>query len=144
MTNLKNSSVALAVMFMASPILAQTNQDMKESGMTQQLFIYHLVLTQEYQNLNNWTDDTYSILNDHGAFLTDLGAKGILAFAGRTQLQPGDENLFGIAVIKAVSIVVAQEIMKPDPAVVANIQKASIFPFSMGIRYLENLTELKE
>ncbi|MEP1096354.1 MAG: YciI family protein [Cyclobacteriaceae bacterium] len=110
---------------------------MKDSN--QELFIYHLVLTPEYENPEKWTEETYATIQEHSTFLEDLGKTGILVFAGRTKLNPGDENLFGIAVIRASSLEDAQKIMAQDPAVINSIQKASIYPFSMGIRHFANL-----
>ncbi len=114
------------------PMAAQTNKQ-------ENLFIYHLKLTSKYHDLANWTAETQAIIQEHAQFLDDLGKQGILVFAGRTKLNPGDENLFGIAIIKAANIELAKKTMAKDPAVVHKIQKATIFPFSMGIRYLNNL-----
>ena len=105
---------------------------------TENLFIYHLTLTDTYNDPTNWNEQVMVIIQQHAAFLNDLGEQGILGFAGRTMFNPGDEHLFGIAVIKAESIDEAKRIMKNDPAVKHNIQRAQIFPFSMGIRFLDN------
>lgn len=112
-----------------------TPADMK----TESLFLYHLVLSPEYNDIGKWNEETRQVIQTHAEFLRGLGEKGILAFAGHTDFNPGHKDLFGIAVIKAASLEEAQKIMAPDPAVVNGIQKASIYPFSMGIRYLENL-----
>lgn len=120
-------------------ISAQTSNDMEKIESNENLFVYHLALTPEYNNPEKWTADTYKIIQEHSEFIDSLGRNGILIFAGRTKLNPGDENLFGIAVIKAPSIEMAKKIMRNDPAVLNNIQMASIFPFSLGIRYFENL-----
>jgi len=50
---------------------------------------------------------------------------------------PGDERLFGIAVIRAESIAEARKIFAKDPAVVNNIQQAEVYRFSMNIRFFE-------
>jgi hypothetical protein len=83
------------------------------------------------------------IISVHAGFLDSLGIAGILAFAGRTLFEPGDKNLFGIAIIKASGIEEAENILSKDPAVVYGIQKAEIFPFSMGIRHLKNIKDKK-
>lgn len=103
------------------------------------LFIYYLKLSEEYNNPEKWNDSTYKLIHQHSEFIEDLGRQGILIFAGRTNYDPGHENLFGIAVIKASSIEKAREIMAKDPAVIHKIQVSSIYPFKMGIRYFENI-----
>jgi len=112
---------------------------MERTDNNENLFIYHLKLTPTYDNPEKWTDETYNVIKVHAEFLDSLGREGILVFAGRTTFNPGDKNLFGIAVIKAPSLEMAKKIMANDPAVLNNIQMASIFPFSIGIRHFENL-----
>ncbi len=112
---------------------------MKKTANNKDLFIYHLKLTPKYNIPENWTDETFKVIEEHAKFIDALGRMGILVFAGRTKLEPGDENLFGLAVIQAPSLEKAKEIMAGDPAVAQHIQTASIFPFSMGIQYFENL-----
>lgn len=106
-----------------------------ESDVSHEFFIYHLKLTPKYRNLGAWNEGTENIINRHSAFLDSLGLQGTLLLAGRTKLAPGDDNLFGIAIIKAASLDDAQVILAGDPAVVNGIQQATIFPFSMGIRH---------
>jgi uncharacterized protein YciI len=104
-----------------------------------QLYLYHLVLTEFYRDSQNWTDKTYATTQQHAEFLESLGKEGVFTFAGRTDFGPEDKDLFGIAVIKAGSIEKAKQLLADDPAVIAGIQQASVFPFSMGIRSFENL-----
>ncbi len=103
------------------------------------LFLYYLKLTPAYNDPSKWDTNTVEVIEAHAAFLSNLGEKGILAFAGRTNFDPGHKDLLGIAVVMADSIEEAHQIMDPDPAVVQGIQSARIFPFSMGIRFLSNL-----
>lgn len=105
------------------------------------LFIYHLSLTQEYNNPDKWNDETYHLIKLHFNFLTALKKRGILILAGRTNYEPGHENLFGIALFKAPSLEIAKEIMLPDPAVIHNIQKASIYPFLLAIDNFKNINK---
>ncbi len=104
------------------------------------LFIYYLTLEPHYHDLANWNEETTKIIQDHAEFLNGLGEKGVLAFAGRTMFEPGNPDLFGIAVIKAKSLEAAYEIMSADPAVQHRIQRAVIHPFSMVIRHLDVLS----
>ena len=103
------------------------------------LFIYHLTLTPHYKKEENWTETTFKTIQEHANFLDNLGKNGILVFAGRTALSFEHPDLFGIAVIKADTLETAKALLKGDPAVMNGIQQATIFPFSMGIRYFDNI-----
>ncbi|MGE5805897.1 MAG: YciI family protein [Ignavibacteria bacterium] len=103
------------------------------------LFIYKLTLTEEYRNPAKWTDAAFIIVDDHAEFFNELGNQGLLIFAGRTILDPDDKDLFGIAVIQAETLEEARRIMAPDPVIKNKIMKCAIFPFSMKIRYFNNL-----
>ncbi len=103
------------------------------------IFCYHLHLTDKYTaDPIQWTEDTVNTISKHAAFLDDLGKAGILIFAGRTLFQPGNNRLFGIALIKAKDIETAIQIMEKDPAVVAGIQQMDIYPFSLAIKHFDN------
>lgn len=103
------------------------------------LFLYKLELTDRYRDPTNWDVAATAIVEQHKTFLDDLGKQGILVFAGRTLFNPGDKDLFSIAVIIAPDLETAQQIMATDPAVVNNIQQATMLPFSIGTRYFKNL-----
>lgn len=111
----------------------------KEVKYENSLFCYQLRLTEVYNVPDNWTPEAWQIIEEHGDFLNRLGKEGILVFAGRTIYQPGDKRLFGIALIKAKNLEAATKIMENDPAVIAGIQQAMLYPFSMGIRYFDNI-----
>lgn len=133
------SFAVLALLFIIGTTHSLDSTNSKE--VNNELFIYHLTLTNDYNDPAKWTEETMTVINAHGDFLIELGKKGILGFAGRTKFEPGHENLFGIAVIRASSLEEAKEIMSADPAVKENIQQAQIFPFSMGIRFLDNFED---
>lgn len=118
--------------------LAQTAGEKQNMG-KKELFIYHLKLTDQYNDTSIWTEETTLRVNQHAEFLDNLGQEGILVFAGRTKYDPGDDRLFGVAIFKANSLEHAREIMEHDPGVIYKIHTGTILPFSMGIRYLENL-----
>ncbi len=103
------------------------------------VFLYRLQLTPKYTNTANWNADTEAVINQHVAFLDDLGRQGILLLAGRTLFEPGDDQLFGIALIKADSLQQAKTIMADDPTVVNQIHQAELLPFSLALSYFENL-----
>lgn len=103
------------------------------------LYLYYLRLTDKYDKPDHWTDESRAIISRHAEFLDALGKTGILLFAGRTLFEPGDANLFGIAVIRADSLDHAQSIMADDPAVLNGIQQAQIFPWRLSIEYFDNV-----
>jgi uncharacterized protein YciI len=100
------------------------------------LFLYCLTLDEPYQDPTNWTRETHATIERHAAFLDDLGAQGLLAFAGRTRYEPGHPDLFGIAVVRAPSMEAAERMMADDPAVQQGIQRSAVHPFSMAIHHL--------
>ena len=106
----------------------------------EQLFIYKLRLNIQFMTNSNWTGQVLESMEGHHQFLDDLGKDGILVFAGRTEYSIDDINLFGIAILKTESLEAVKEIVKNDPGIVNGILKAEIHPFSMGIRYLENIS----
>lgn len=115
-------------------VSSQSNSQNKQT-----LFLYRLTLSPEYSNPEKWTKETWQTIEVHSQFLSRLGKDGRLVFAGRTLFEPGNKNLFGIAVIVSESLDEAKELISNDPAVTAGIQRAEIFPFSMGIKYFENI-----
>lgn len=102
-------------------------------------FLYKLTLTETYKDPNNWTEKTTKAIEEHAAFIHELGRAGVLILAGRTQYTPQDERLFGIALIKAKDMAEAQEILKNDPGVVNGIQAPEFFEFNIGMNYTQNL-----
>ncbi|MEM7345450.1 MAG: YciI family protein [Chloroflexota bacterium] len=103
------------------------------------LFLYHLTLTPAYHDPSHWTDKDRQTIGAHAAFFDELGKQGHLIFAGRTQFDPGHENLFGIALIKAESLAAAEAMMADDPAVVHGIQQSQVFPFAVAIDHFANI-----
>ena len=104
-------------------------------------YLYHLQLTEKYQDPATWTEEDSQIIADHAGFLDELGKQGILLLAGRTDFAPDHPNLFGIALIKADSQEAADEIMAGDPAVQKGIQAAKVLPFRMAMSYFKNFVE---
>lgn len=103
------------------------------------LFLYRLLLSAKYQNPTAWDESTSQTIQAHVKFLDGLGQQGDLVFAGRTQFDPGDDRLLGIALIKAESLQQAQRMMADDPTVVQGIHEAAIWPFALAVEYLDNL-----
>ncbi len=101
-------------------------------------YLYHLQLTEKYQDPTAWTEQDSQIISDHARFLDELGKQGTLLLAGRTDFDPDHPKLFGIVLIKADSQEAAEEIMAGDPAVQNGIQQAEVLPFRIAMSYVEN------
>lgn len=67
----------------------------------------------------------------HVAFLADLHAKGIVWFAGRTQIQ--DDRTRGICIFKADSQVQAESLLANDPCLKAGVMAVEIFSFKVAV-----------
>lgn len=65
----------------------------------------------------------------HFAYLQDAVRKGQAVFVGRTT----DDFPLGIAVFEAETLEAAKEFMIRDPAVVAGVMLAEIFPFRIAL-----------
>lgn len=104
-------------------------------------YLYHLRLTEKYQDSTAWTEKDSQIISDHANFLDKLGKRGVLLLAGRTDFAPDHPNLFGIALIRADSQEAADKIMAGDPAVQNGIQKAQVLPFRMAMSYFDHFNK---
>jgi uncharacterized protein YciI len=67
----------------------------------------------------------------HFAYLKDLAEKGVMIIVGRTQNK--DENTFGIAIFEAEDEAAARQIMANDPAVVAGVMRATLYPYRVAL-----------
>jgi uncharacterized protein YciI len=63
----------------------------------------------------------------HWAYSQDLLKRGVIVFAGRTLTR--DESTFASCVIRADSEAAARKVMEEDPAVVAGVFSAKLYPY---------------
>ena len=94
-------------------------------------FIYVLKLAPYLIDVNNWTDKEEEIVDRHFAYLQDLLKDGKLILAGRTL--NNDETTFGIVILETETEEEALNIMKSDPAVVAKIMTAELYPYRVAL-----------
>ncbi|HMQ54105.1 MAG TPA: YciI family protein [Anaerolineae bacterium] len=73
------------------------------------------------------TPQEAEIISTHFNYLQSLTDQGIAIFVGRTLNTDG--SAFGITVFEADSEEAAREIMDNDPAVIAGVMRAELFPF---------------
>ena len=96
-------------------------------------FIYLLKLTEHYQNSANWTSETMRILGLHAAYLESLAQKGKVYLAGRTQYDPGHQDLIGITMLSVEDEAEAREIIVNDPSVLHGLMSATLHPYEIAI-----------
>jgi uncharacterized protein YciI len=70
-------------------------------------------------------------ISEHFAYLQALQASGALVLAGRTQNT--DESSFGIVIFYADSEAAAGQIMRSDPAVLAGVMVATLYPYRIAL-----------
>jgi uncharacterized protein YciI len=71
-------------------------------------------------------------LDRHFARFNHALEKGELILAGRTT-EPGDKT-FGVAIFEAPDEAAARTFMESDPAVVAGLMTAELYPFSIALQ----------
>ena len=74
-------------------------------------------------------EGTDAIVSEHFNYLKSLHTQGKLSMAGRFS-----EVLIGLAMIEAESREEAEEIMRNDPAVVAGVFHAELYPWSIALQ----------
>jgi uncharacterized protein YciI len=77
------------------------------------------------------TPEEAETVSRHFAYLKDLTEKGVMIIVGRTQNK--DENTFGIAVFEAEDEAAARQIMANDPAVLAGVMRATLYPYRVAL-----------
>jgi uncharacterized protein YciI len=77
------------------------------------------------------TPEEAATVSRHFAYLKDLTEKGVMLIVGRTQNK--DENTFGIAIFEAEDEAAARQIMANDPAVVAGVMRATLYPYRVAL-----------
>ncbi len=78
------------------------------------------------------TERETEIVTQHFNYLSELAAKGVVLFAGRTVTD--DERTFGIVVFHARSEGEAFKIMQSDPAVAQGVMIPELYPFRLAVR----------
>lgn len=70
-------------------------------------------------------------ISEHIEYLASLQARGIVWFAGRTQVQ--DDRTRGICIFKADSDKAAHALIDADPCVSRGVMIAEVFPFRVAV-----------
>jgi uncharacterized protein YciI len=90
-------------------------------------YVYRIQPTRLAMLTEGPTPREAEIISQHFNYLKDLTGKGVAIFVGRTLTT--DERTFGITVFEADSEEAARVIMNNDPAVIAGVMRAELFPF---------------
>ena len=77
------------------------------------------------------TPEESETVSRHFAYLKDLTEKGVTILMGRTQ--NNDENTLGIVIFEAEDESAARNIMESDPAVMAGVMRAELFPYRVAL-----------
>lgn len=93
-------------------------------------WIYVLKVTR-FEMLTEPTREEEEIVSRHFAYLKDLTERGVMILVGRTQ--NSDESTFGIAIFEAEDEAAARTIMENDPAVVAGVMRATLYPYRVAL-----------
>ena len=76
------------------------------------------------------------MVSRHFERLKDLTEKGVMILAGRTLNT--DVSSFGICIFEAEDESAARKIMEADPAVVAGVMRAELFPYRIALMKGQN------
>lgn len=96
-------------------------------------FIYVLKLLPEYQNKNNWNDETNKIISTHFNYLKQLKEDGQIILVGKTDYGVDNPLNFGIVIFHAQDRESAEILMNNDPAIRNKIMTAELHPFSHAL-----------
>ncbi len=94
-------------------------------------WIYVLKVTRLEMLTEGSTPDEDEIVGRHFAYLKDLTEKGVMILMGRTQ--NNDKSTFGVAIFEAENEEAARTIMENDPAVVAGVMRATLYPYRVAL-----------
>ncbi|HXW00868.1 MAG TPA: YciI family protein, partial [Anaerolineae bacterium] len=105
----------------------QPNQKEKGDKDDKSYYLYKIHPTRLDMLTEGPTSAEAEVISQHFDYLKGLTEQGTAIFVGRTLTT--DERTFGITVFQADSEEIAKEIMKNDPAVIAGVMRAELFPF---------------
>ncbi len=92
-------------------------------------YIYTLKLTPKYRTQDNWTEKDKTILESHDKRLDRQKERGVVKFAGRTDLPLENESNFGLVIFKSENDTMAELFMQSDPAIMNKIMTGICQPF---------------
>ena len=94
-------------------------------------FLYRVQATRPAMLTDGPTDKEAAAVGRHFEYLKGLTEEGVAILVGRTLNT--DPSCFGIVVFRAGTEDDARRIMEADPAVVAGVMRAELFPFRVAL-----------
>jgi uncharacterized protein YciI len=94
-------------------------------------FIYRIKPTRLEMLKSGPTPEEAEATQDHFAYVNAGVRAGTVLMAGRTLTV--DEETFGIVIFKAEDEAAARSFMEQDPAVLAGVMSAALFPFRVAL-----------
>jgi uncharacterized protein YciI len=92
-------------------------------------WIYRIVPTRP-EMVAAATEEEKAVVEEHFGYLQALKSAGILILAGRTQENVGT---WGITIFEAPDELSARAVMETDPAVVAGVMSATLYPYAVAV-----------
>lgn len=93
-------------------------------------YLYRLQLTRPTMLADGPTPEERAAVGAHAAYLERLAGAGVVLLFGRTQT--ADAGTFGIVLLRTPTEAAARVVMVEDPAVVAGVMRAELFPFRIA------------
>lgn len=94
-------------------------------------WLYRIQPTRAAMLTEGPTPEEADVVSRHFERLKDLTEKGVMILAGRTLNT--DVSSFGICIFEAEDESAARKIMEADPAVVAGVMRAELFPYRIAL-----------
>lgn len=94
-------------------------------------YIYFLTLIDRLKT-GPWTEEDEAVIGRHFNHLLTLKEKGLLGFAGRTQVD--DDKTVGLVLIYAEDIDSAIRLMNEDPSIKEGIMTGEIAPYMTAVK----------
>lgn len=95
------------------------------------LYLYRLQATRPAMLGSGPTPEEAVVLDQHQAYLEDLKARDVILLAGRTQTT--DYSTFALVLFRAESEGEARRVVSDDPAVVARLMRAELYPYRVNL-----------
>ena len=94
-------------------------------------YLYRIQPTRVAMLAEGCTPEEDAVADAHFAYLERLSAEGVVVHAGRTLTE--DEASFGVVILATGDEAEARAIMEADPAVVAGVMRAVLFPYRAAL-----------
>jgi len=118
--------LSLVILIVAGSAFAQDQASAKPKQ-----FIYVLRLAARLHDEQAWTKEDHAAVDQHFNRLKEASERGQVILAGRTA--ESLDKTFGIVVFEAKDQEAALGFMNGDPAVLAGVMTAELYPFSVAL-----------